>query len=80
MPRHDACSKGKGGQGLDPHRVWGVFLSARRPPVGGCGSSPWWRRPSERWSGGQGWWGDVEHVGGGGAEGWWVGACVRGRG
>ena len=44
MQRHDACSRGKGGQGLDPHRVWGVPSSARRPPVGGCGSPPRWRR------------------------------------
>ena len=34
MQCHDACSRGKEGQGLDPHRVWGVPLlsqvSARR--------------------------------------------------
>ena len=75
MLRHDACSRGKGGQGLDPHRVWGVLLSARRPPVGGCGSSPRWRRQPERRSGGEGWWGDVEHAGGGG--GLWVGGWAR---
>ena len=27
-------------QGLDPHRVRGVLLFARRPSVGGCGSPP----------------------------------------
>ena len=27
-------------QGLDPHRVRGVLLFVRRPPVGGCGSPP----------------------------------------
>ena len=27
-------------QGLDPHRVRGVLLLVRRPPVGGCGSPP----------------------------------------
>ena len=44
MQCHDACSRGKEGQGLDPHRVWGVPFSARCPPVGGCGSPPRWRR------------------------------------
>ena len=28
------------GAGLDPHRVRGVLLFVRRPPVGGCGSPP----------------------------------------
>ena len=57
---------GRGGKAWTPTAYGGVLLSARRLTVGGCGSSPWWRRPSEGWSGGQGWWGDVEHVGGGG--------------
>ena len=31
---------GEGVQGLDAHRVRGVLLFARRPSIGGCGSSP----------------------------------------
>ena len=71
MQRHDACSRGKGGQGLDPGRVWGVPSSARRPPVGGCGSPPRWRRQpvkKERGCGGEE--GPGVHAGRGG------GGCV----
>ena len=70
MQRHDACSKGKGGQGLDPHRVWGVPSSARRPPVGGCGSPPRWRRkPLEKEGGRGGEEGHGVHAGSGGGGG-----------
>ena len=82
MQRHDASSRGKGGQSLDPHRVWGVPSSARRPPVGGCGSPPWWRRQpekKERGCGGEE--GHGVHAGrGGGAVGRLVGARARGGG
>ena len=75
MQRHDASSMGKGRQGLDPHRVWGVLLSARRPPVGGCGSPPRWRRQpekKERGCGGEA--GHGVHAGRGGGlwAGWWA--------
>ena len=80
MQRHDACSRGKGGQGLDPHRVWGVPSSARRPPVGGCGSPPRWRRQpvkKERGCGGEE--GPGVHAGRGGG-GLWAGWRARARG
>ena len=82
MPRHDAWSKGKGGQGLDPHRVWGVPSSARRPPVGGCGSPPRWRRlPAKKERGCGGEEGHGVHAGrGGGAVGRLAGARARGWG
>ena len=81
MQRHDACSRGKGGQGLDPHRVWGVPSSARRPPVGGCGSPPRWRRqPVKKKRGCGGEEGHGVHAGGGGAVGRLAGARARGRG
>ena len=81
MQRHDACSTGRGGQGLDPHRVWGVPSSPRRPPVGGCGSPPRWRRQpvkKERGCGGEE--GPGVHAGRGGGGGLWAGGWVRARG
>ena len=81
MQRHGACSRGKGGQGLDPHRVWGVPSSARRPPVGGCGSPPRWRRQpvkKERGCGGEE--GHGVHAGRGGGGGLWAGWRARARG
>ena len=79
MQRHDACSRGRGGQGLDPHRVWGDPSSARRPPVGGCGSPPRWRRlpvKKERGCGGEE--GPGVHAGRGGGA--WAGWRARARG
>ena len=81
MQRHGACSRGKGGQGLDPHRVWGVPSSARRPPVGGCGSPPRRRRQpvkKERGCGGEV--GHGVHARRGGALGRLAGARARGWG
>ena len=70
-------------QGLDPHRVRGVLLFVRRPPVGGCGSPPRglrYLREEGRESGGAVGARRAGRGGGGGAVGWWVGARVRGRG
>ena len=78
MQRHDACSRGKEGQGLDPNRVWGVPSLARCPPVGGCGSPPRWRRQpvkKDRGCGGEE--GPGVHSGRGGGGGLW--ACWRAR-
>ena len=82
MQCHDACSRGKEGQGLDPHRVWGVPFSARCPPVGGCGSPPRWRRlPVKKEGGCGGEEGHGVHAGrGGGAVGRLAGARARGWG
>ena len=82
MQRHDACSRGKRGQGLDPHRVWGDPSSARRPPVGGCGSPPrWHRQPVKKERGCAGEEGLGVHAGrGGGGVGRFAGARARGRG
>ena len=82
MQRHDACSRWKGGQGLDPQRVWGVPSSARRLPVGGCGSPSRWRRqPEKKERGCRGVEGHGVHAGrGGGAVGRLVGARARGWG
>ena len=55
-------------------------MSARQPPVGGCGSSPRWRRQPERRSGGEGWWGDVQHALGGGGCGLVGGRACEGEG
>ena len=81
MQRHDACRRGKGGQGLDPHRVWGFPSSARRPPVGSCGSSPRWRRQpvkKERGCGGEE--GPGVHAGRGGGRGPVGGRAREGEG
>ena len=79
MQCHDAYSKGKEGQGLDPHHVWGVPLSAKCPPVGGCGSPPWWRRlpaKKERGCGGE----EGHGVRAGRVGGLWGGWRARARG
>ena len=81
MQCHDACSRGKEGQGLDPHRVWGVPFSARCPPVGSCGSPPRWRRLPVKKEGGCG--GDEGHgvhAGRGGGGCGPVGGRARGGG
>ena len=81
MQHHDACSRGKGGQGLDPHRVWGVPSSARRPPVGGCGSPPRWRwQPVKKERGCGGEEGHGVHAGRGGGGCGPVGERARARG
>ena len=81
MQRHDSCSRGKGGQGLDRQRVWGDPSSARRLPVGGCGSPPRWRpQPVKKERGCGGEEGRGVHAGRGGGGRGPVGARARGRG
>ena len=67
-------------QGLDPHRVRGVLLFARRPSVGGCGSPPRglrYLREEGRESGGDGGGTACTFGGGGGGGCGLVGGCAR---
>ena len=69
-------------QGLDPHRVRGVLLFVRRPPVGGRVSPPRGLRylTDEGPESGGAVGARRARWGGGGAVGWWVVARARGTG